>query len=99
MKKSAKIILGILLIATLTSISLYRKYLRNQARIEQQEKEREVAREYYINQKELKIKEQEEERLRILDSTGKARMDELNAGMKQLKETRERLEKEIRDSK
>lgn len=48
MKKSTKIILGILLIATLTSISLYRKYLRNQARIEQQEKEREVAREYYI---------------------------------------------------
>lgn len=99
MKKSTKIILGILLIATLTSISLYRKYHRNQARIEQQEKEREVAREYYIKQKELKIKEQEEERLRILDSTGKARMDELNAGMKQLKETRERLEKEIRDSK
>jgi len=99
MKKSTKIILGILLIAILTSISLYRKYLRNQARIEQQEKEREVAREYYIKQKEIKIKEQEEERLRILDSTGKARMDELNAGMKQLKETRERLEKEIRDSK
>jgi hypothetical protein len=99
MKKPVKIILGILFIATLTSISLYRKYLKKQVLIEQQAKERKVALDYFYKQKELKIKEQEAERLRLLDSVGKAKSDQLKAGMEQLRKARLKIEKEIQESK
>lgn len=98
MKKSVKILLGVLLIASLTSISFYRKYLKKQASIEQQVEARKEATKIFNAQKELKVKQQEEERLRLLDSAGQAKLDQLDAGMKQLREARSKIEKEIKEN-
>lgn len=98
MNKSLKIILSILLISVLTSVVLYKKHLKKQVRIEQQEKANEVARENFKQQRELKIKLQEEERLRILDSASVAKQQQLNDGLKKLREAKIEIEKELKES-
>lgn len=98
MNKSLKIILSVLLIGVLTSIVLYKKHLKKQVRIEQQEKANEVARENFKQQRELKIKQQEEERLRILDSASAAKQQQLNNGLKKLREAKIEIEKELKES-
>ncbi|WP_299384437.1 hypothetical protein [uncultured Lacinutrix sp.] len=98
MNKSLKIILSILLISVLTSVVLYKKHLKKQVRIEQQEKANEVARENFKQQRELKIKLQEEEHLRILDSANVAKQQQLNDGLKKLREAKIEIEKELKES-
>lgn len=95
MKKTGSILLGIILIAFLTGITLYKKHQKTQIKAEQEATQREQAEKIVYQQKEAKIAKYKEEQQKRSDSINQAQKAEFNEGMELLKQAKEKINKEI----
>lgn len=92
MKKTLTITIGILLIAGLTGLRLYKKHQKAEIRAEQETFEREAAKKILQQQKEAELAKFEEEQKRRNDSIANAQQLKMNEGLYMLKDAMENLE-------
>lgn len=86
-----KIMLGIVLVISLTSIILYRKYKKAEAKAQQELLDAEANERYLQDLRNKEIAEQEAEAKRISDSIVQKQKSDMSNGLQMLKEARESL--------